>query len=203
MKKLKIFLLLLISINAFSQQTNETIQSAFIKSYEYETNGDYTKAIQSLKNIYDADNYSTNLRLGWLHYSSGLFTESTTYYQKCIALMPYSIECKFGLILPLKALGNWTAVKGQYEKILKVDAKNSTANYNIGLLYYGQKNYKTALSYFEKVTNLYPFDFDSSLMLAWSHLQLGNYREAKILFDHALLIQPENASAKEGLTYIK
>lgn len=117
--------------------------------------------------------------------------------------MPYSIECKFGLILPLKALGNWTAVKGQYEEILKVDSKNSAANYNIGLLYYGQKNYKTALSYFEKVSNLYPFDFDSTLMLAWSNLQLGNYREAKILFDHALLIQPENASAKEGLTYIK
>lgn len=203
MKKLKIILLLLISINAFSQQTAVELQSAFVKSYQAETNGNYTNAIQSLKTIYQANNYSINLRLGWLHYSAGLFTESATYYQKSIALMPYSIEAKFGLILPLKALGNWTAVKGQYEEILKVDAKNSTANYNIGLLYYGQKNHKTALGYFEKVTNLYPFNFDSTLMLAWSNLQLGNYREAKILFNQALLIQPENTSAKEGLTYIK
>lgn len=200
MKKFQFILLFLFSITVFAQQN---IQDAFVKSYQYEKSANYTSAIQSIKTVYQADNYAMNLRLGWLHYSAGLFTESSTYYQKCITLMPYSIECKFGLILPLKGLGNWTAVKTQYEEILKIDPKNSTANYHVGLSYYSQKNYKMALSYFEKVTNLYPFDFESTLMLAWSHLQLGNYREAKILFNHALLNQPDNASAKEGLSYIK
>lgn len=198
MKTIKIILFLFLGHFIFAQDS-----SVFTKSYEYENQGKYTEAIQTIKTIYKEDSYAINLRLGWLHYSAGLFSEATTYYQKSIALMPYSIEAKFGLILPQKALGNWNAVKAQYEAILRIDHQNTVANYNIGLIHYGQKKYKTALSFFEKVTNLYPFDFNSTLMMAWSHLQLGNFRESKILFNHALLIQPSNTSAQEGLALIK
>jgi hypothetical protein len=40
-------------------------------------------------------------------------------------------------------------------------------------------------------------------MLAWTNFKLGKTREAKILFNKALLYYPEDSSAKEGLALIK
>jgi tetratricopeptide (TPR) repeat protein len=134
---------------------------------------------------------------------AGLFTESLTYYQRCIALMPYGIEARMGLVLPAAALGNWSMVENQYKKILVTDPQNSIANYRMGLLLYGRKEYTSAYPYFEKVVNLYPFGYDALLMFAWTHLQLGKYREAKVLFQKVLLYSPGDASAIEGMSLIK
>ena len=117
--------------------------------------------------------------------------------------MPYSIEAKFGLINPTAALGNWNIVIKTYEKILQLDPMNSTANYRLGSIYYGKKDYNNAYKYYEKVANSYPFDYDGTLMFAWTNYFLGKTREAKILFNKVLLISPNDESAIEGLSLIK
>jgi hypothetical protein len=53
------------------------------------------------------------------------------------------------------------------------------------------------------VVNLFPFDYDGLTMLAWSHFQLKNLREAKVLFQKALLHTPTGTSALEGLELLK
>jgi hypothetical protein len=40
-------------------------------------------------------------------------------------------------------------------------------------------------------------------MLAWFHFQLKNFREAKVLFQKALLHTPTGSSALEGLELLK
>jgi len=40
-------------------------------------------------------------------------------------------------------------------------------------------------------------------MYAWSNLQLGKIREAEVLFNEVLIIDPYNQSALEGLELIK
>jgi len=40
-------------------------------------------------------------------------------------------------------------------------------------------------------------------MLGWTSYFLGNYPQAKVLFNKALLYSPGDASAKEGLKLIK
>ena len=118
-------------------QDNSAILGAFEKSYLYEYSGDYSKAIDALKNVYDEESYEINLRLGWLTYMGGFFTESTAYYQKSIELRPLSIEAKFGFVYPASALGNWEQVKKHYNEILKIDSQNTLANYRLGSFYYG------------------------------------------------------------------
>ena len=202
----KLFLLTLtgLIITVTSQaQDYKTIQDAFEKSYLYEYSGDYSKAIDALKNVYDEESYEINLRLGWLTYMAGFFTESTAYYQKAIELKPLSIEAKFGYVYPASALGNWEQVKKQYNEILKIDPQNSMANYKLGSIYYGNEDYTTTLKYFEKVVNLYPFDYDGLLMYAWTNLKLGKFREAEVLFNKVLMNQPNDESAMEGLGMIK
>ena len=117
--------------------------------------------------------------------------------------MPLSVEAKLGYVYPAAALGNWEQVISKYKEILKIDAKNSTVNYRLGLIYYGREDFTSAYKFFEQVVNLYPFDYNSSLYLAWTNLKLGKTREAKVLFNKVLMMQPNDASALEGLSLIK
>ena len=192
-----------IMIFSLQAQDYKTIQDAFEKSYLYEYSGDYTKAIDGLKSVYSEESYEINLRLGWLTYMAGFFTESTAYYQKAIELKPLSIESKLGYVYPASALGNWEQVKKQYNDILKIDAQNTLANYRLGSIYYGAEDYTTALKYFEKLVNLYPFDYDGLLMYAWTNLKLGKFREAEVLFNKVLMNNPNDESALQGLGLIK
>jgi len=199
----KIFFIAFVSTSLISFSQNSELQKAFTDSYTLETNGEYKKACETLKNVYQESSYEINLRLGWLNYSAGLFTESMAFYQKAIDLMPYSIEAKLGLIYPASALGNWNLVAQTYENILHLDPANYTANYKLGLIYYGREDYSQAFSSFQKIVNYYPFDYKSSIIFAWTNLKLGKKREAKILFEKVLLLSPNDKSALEGLNLIK
>ena len=195
------FLLLLFGMigSGFAQNREE----AYLKSYTNEKAYKYADAIVDIKSVYDTKKYEDNLRLGYLTYLNKQYNESESYYNKAIGLMPYSIEAKLGLVLPLTQLGNWTGIKTQYLEILKIDPKNTTVNYDLGYIYYNAKDYANALTCFEKAVNLYPFSYYSVLMDAWCNLKLGKYTQASILFNKVLLISPGDASAKEGLSLIK
>lgn len=195
--------ILLLAFTAIQAQQADKQIVAFEKSYSYEADGKYTEAIQEILNIFEETSYEHNLRLGWLYYMSGRFTESLPYYQKCFTLKPLSIEARLGYINPAAALGNWTQVEQQYTEILRIDPQNSLVNYRMALIAYGREDFHAALRYLNKVINLYPFDYDTVIMIAWTELKLGKLREAKVMFQKALLIRPGDASAKEGLLLIK
>lgn len=197
-----LFVAILIGLSATAQDY-ESLRNAFSKSYELENEGDYTKAINVLKEVYNADSYEVNLRLGWLNYNAGMYTESASYYRKAVKLMPHSIEAKFGLALPVYAQGNVDEVMNIYKDILKIAPQNYTANYRMGNIYYGREDYSTAYKYFEKIVNMHPFDYDALHMFAWTNLKMGKVREAKVLFNKALMNRPEDSSAKQGLDLIK
>jgi tetratricopeptide (TPR) repeat protein len=185
------------------QAQSDDMISAFAKSYEQEYTADYSGAIATLKKVYDQDSYEINLRLGWLHYMAGLFTEGVSYYQRAINLYPYAIEAKLGFVYPASALGNWEQVITQYKAILKIDPAHTLTNYRMGLIYYGREDYETAYRYFERLVNLFPFDYDGLIMFAWTNLKLGKMTEAKVLFRKVLMLSPNDASALEGLGLIK
>lgn len=203
MKKLVFSICLLLLIGMLQAQDYSKTREAFSQSYFHEKEGEYKKAIEDLKAVYDENSFPINIRLGWLSYMGGFFTESIAYYQKSINLKPLALDAKFGYIYPTSAMGDWEKVKKQYSDILEIDPQNTLANYRMGSIHYGNGDYQTALAYFEKVVNLYPFDYDALVMYAWTQLQLGKYREAEVLFNQALMNQPEGSSAKEGLEAIK
>ncbi|MEI8007573.1 MAG: tetratricopeptide repeat protein [Bacteroidota bacterium] len=196
-------LILAFSLNAFAQTSYTVQQDAFSKSYSYESRGNFTDAITAMKTVYQEDSYEINLRLGWVEYLAGQFTESSAYYQKAIKLKPYAIEAKIGFANPASALGNWDQVITQYNDVLAIDPQNTIVNYRMGSIYYGRKDYAKAEKFLEKVVNLYAFDYDSMVLYAWTEYRLGKLREAQVLFNKALLMRPKDASATEGLGLIK
>ena len=178
------------------------LQSVYSNSYTAENKGDYIAAISEMKAIYKEDDYISNIRMGWLNYLAKQYNESIPFYKLAIALKPYAIEARFGCVKPLSAIENWEKVKEQYLEILKIDPVNTTANYWLGVIFFNRKDYKTATNLFEKVVNLYPLDYDSVIMLAWSKLNNNNYADSKILFQQALIIRPYDPSASKGLQLI-
>jgi len=203
MKKLSLAVIFIFSILVSNSQDNVKLTAAFNDSYAKEKSEKYADAAIALKAYYDANSYEINLRLGWLTYLQGQYLESLKYYNKAIELMPYAIEPRLGVVLPLSAQGKWDLVVDQYNKILTIDPNNTLILYRLGLISYDNKDYKQAYQYFEKIVNLYPWDYHSVLMLAWSNLRLGNNSEAKILFNKVLLYYPGDTSSKEGLGLIK
>jgi tetratricopeptide (TPR) repeat protein len=172
--------------------------SAFATSYAAEAKADYGDAIAPIKAIY-AGTYEQNLRLGWLYFLAKNYTAAATHYQKAVEQRPYAIEAKFGLIKPLNALGQIEKMLSIYESILKIDPQNTQANYWTGVIYLNRKTYAQAARYFERVVNLYPFDYDSTISLAWAYLNLNKKAEARALYTKALLIRPGDAAATAGL----
>ncbi len=183
-------------------QNITALQAAYSRSYIAENQNNYALAISEMKTIYHSDDYVSNIRLGWLNYLAKQYNESITFYNKAIELKPYAIEARLGCVKPLSAIGNWEKVKNQYIEILKIDPLNTTTNYWLGVIHYNRKDYKSATALFEKVVNLYPLDYDSVIMLAWSKLFGNSHADAKLLFQHALIIRPNDSSATSGLQQI-
>ena len=182
---------------------NKTLASAFSQSYDYEAIAKYDAAISSINAVYSATSYEINLRLGWLNYLAGKHKESISFYQKAITLMPAATEPKWAIINPFTKLESWNDIEKTYLAILKLDSKNSTANYNLGLIYYYRKDYFSAKKHFDVSLNLSPFGYNNMLMSAWTNYFLGNKSQASVLFNKTLLYSPNDSSALEGLSLIK
>lgn len=181
---------------AWAQQDN--LVASFGASYAAEAKAEYGDAIAALKGSY-TNLYEQNLRLGWLYFLAKNYTASAVYYQKAVDQRPYAIEPKFGLIKPLNALGQVEKMLGLYLAILQTDPQNTQANYWTGVIYLNRKVFDKAARYFERVVNLYPFDYDTNLSLAWTYLNLGKKVEARALYNKVLLIRPGDANALAGL----
>lgn len=206
MENLKIILITFVTfvtISTLSGQDNATINSAFAESYKAELSGNYAVSISSIRQVYQTDNYNMNARLGWLMFLAKEYTQSVSFYEKAIKLKPYCLEARFGLIKALNALESWDKVKEEYENILRIDDQNTTALYWLGVLLYNRKDYDSAAKNFEKIVNLYPMDYGSVIMLAWAKYYQGKLPDAKVMFNQALLLSPNDASATSGLNLLK
>lgn len=196
-----VFVITTASVISLQAQTNKDIE-AFSNSYSFEKEGEYTKAIQEIRSVYMETSYAINIRLGWLNYLNGDFMAAISYYKKSIDLMPYSIEARLGLTYPAFAMGNLNMVETNYKQILEIDPKNYTANYKLASIYYGKELYKESYQLLQTIVNLYPFDYNTTILFAWVSLKLGSTKEAKVLFNKALTNSPYDISAMEGLNII-
>ncbi len=195
---MKHVIILAIVICCFSIKAQQTSESAFAKSYSFEYETQYAKAITALTELH-VETYQINLRLGWLYYLSKDYIKSEQYYRKAVASEPASIEARFGLVLPLSTLGNWNNVLSVYLEITKLDGNNSIANYRLASIYYTRKDYANATQFVSKVLKLYPFDYDSNLLTGKILMAQAKNAEAKKYFTKALEYNPQSEEAKVAI----
>ncbi len=191
-------------IELFSQKEDDKVK-AFNESITLATEGNYDKAISALTKIYESnkEDFLINMRLGYLNYYKGSYSESKQYYQKAVSLKKNSIDAMLGLTLPLAALKEWEEVNKLYLSILKLDENNYTANLRLGQNYLITGNYTQAKKHLEKVYGLYPSEYEANLSLGWTYYYLGNTTKAKELFVNTLMLSPNDSLAIQGLQLIR
>jgi tetratricopeptide (TPR) repeat protein len=195
---MKHIIILALVVCCFSSKAQQTSESAFAKSYSFEYETQYGKAISALTDTH-LESYQIDLRLGWLYYLSKDYIKSEQYYRKAVALEPASIEARFGLVLPLSTLGNWNNVLSVYLEITKLDPNNSIANYRLASIYYARKDYVNAAQYVSKVLKLYPFDYDSNLLTGKILMAQAKNVDAKKYFIKALEYNTQSEEAKAAI----
>ncbi len=194
MQKAINLLLLLVFMGVLRLTGQSLKEQAFSKSFVYEYESQYAKAIKPLLDL-NTESYEISLRCGWLYYQNKDYKNSEMYYRKALQQEPTSIEARFGLVLPLSALNNWTAVLSIYMDITKLDPFNSIANYRIASIYYVRKEYSQAYFYIQKVTRLYPFDFDSNLLCGKILTEQKRLAEARQYLLRAVEYNPQSEEA--------
>lgn len=202
-KKLLFLLLVIFATNVLygSPPNQEEKLKAFQSSITEESIGNYDKAIELIKPIYDQEpnDYLANIRLGWLYYLSKKNDLATKHYKEAVRISGNSIESLLGLTYPYSAIDNWEEIKNIYKQIIDIDPLNYTANLNIGKIYYNSADYLNAKKIFEKLADIYPSDYETNLYLGWTYYSLGSNSKAYDYFVMALIANPSAASAKEGL----
>lgn len=200
-----IFILLLLSFtNGIygSKITKEERLRAFHSSISEEAIGNYEKAIEVMQVIYKEkpNDYLVNIRLGWLYYLAKMNESSVKYYKEAIRISNNSIEALLGLTYPYSAMNNWSEIKSIYKKILDVDPKHYTSNLNLAKIYFNTADYLNSKIILEKLITSYPSDYAINLYLGWTYYYLGSQSNAYNHFVTALIVNPNDASAKEGLS---
>ncbi len=196
-------LTILIGISSLTFAVQDATISAFSSSYKFESYKQYDEAIQALEKVYDVNSYEINLRLGWLQYLKGEYTASVKYYQKAQTLQPKSVEALLGITYPQAAMSNWTDLAKTYEAILTLDAKNQTANYRLGEIYYNRGDFNTASKYVATVIANYPFDYYSNVLMAQIKTKQGDISAAKTHYNKALLSNPDDVSILKALVKLQ
>ena len=93
------------------------------------------------------------------------------------------------------------ALKSGTEYLQKVP-NNPDMLFIVGGIYYMNKKYKTAISYFEKSLEIGSYDVEVLLLKAYSHQKLGENKQAVECCDKIKEVDPKNKAVAELLSQL-
>ncbi len=168
------------------------------KSVEYEKSQDYRKAIQEILAQYDAhpEDYTFNLRLGWLCYLAGDYRRAVKYYDLAIQLAPQAIEPKLGRLLPLLADTRYAEAQSTAEQVVRVDPGNYYGNLRLAFALRMQGRFASAEPVVQRMLAAYPADIPFLLESALLDVAQNKKESAQETFAEVLSLDPNNAVAK-------
>ena len=80
---------------------------------------------------------------------------------------------------------------------------NHDVLFTVGGIYYMQKKYKTAISYFDKALEISSYDIDVLLLKAYSHQKLSERKQVIQCCDKIREIDPKNKAVSELLEQLQ
>lgn len=198
LRKYLVLLLMVCSLTGVAL-AETSVENSYSKSYNYEKMEKYDDAIKALMRLYQQypKGYTLNLRLGWLYYLKGSYTNSIKHYKVAMTIAPNSLQAKLGLTLPLMAQKKWADTEKLLYNVLKVDYYNYYGNLRLAYVLRIQGNTELAVQVSKKMLGLYPTDVSFLIELGWTYFAQNNIKNATSVFSSVKLLDPENVSAKE------
>ena len=180
---------------AAQRPATDTLRHSYYQSYHYEQIGKYGEAIKVLAPLYRerANDYTLNLRLGWLFFQSKKYQDSLSYYQKASIISPYAVNPRLGMIRIYLRTESYQKAESAALKLLKTDYYNYYANLYIAKALIAQKKFDAALSTVQKMLARYPASVPYLETLAQIYRATGNsaFRE---VCQKILTLDPNNVA---------
>jgi len=187
---------------AQSQTKLTPCQQLWSSSFKAEGDKDYDRALSDVAKIMritgDETNTYANLRLGWLYYLKGDYTQAREAYRVAAKSSPGAVSPLFGLINCDVANKKPDDAIASAKKLLDLDPLNFTANKTLGGLYYQKRDFESAAVYYQILSVTYPENLEMANNLAWCYLKMGNRDLAKSIFSNVLAILPLYEAANLG-----
>jgi tetratricopeptide (TPR) repeat protein len=194
MKKIAILITLLININLYAINTKEIYKN----SYKLEAIGKYDKAIDVLSPILKStpNDYTINLRVGYLFSMSGHYNSSIKYYKNASMIAPSAINPKLAMANINLILENYSNAEMIAFEILKMDYYNFYGNLYAIKALKSEKKYDIALKLTNKMLELYPTNilFLQELALIY---EATESKDLKKIYNKISLLDPNNYLLKK------
>jgi tetratricopeptide (TPR) repeat protein len=177
------------------------IAGAYARSFGYERTQAYDDAIRALAPVYDAypNGYTVNLRMGWLFYLNGNYSNAVAHYEVAEAAAPSALEPKLGRLLPLLAQERWAEAEALGYQVVSVDHYSYYGNLRLAVALRMQGKVDAAYQVALKMLTAYPTDILYLVELARTVDARGDPDEARRLFGEVLILDPENEAARRYL----
>jgi tetratricopeptide (TPR) repeat protein len=170
-------------------------------SYQAEARGDYTGALDKLREIRKSAgaSYFASLRTGWLAYLAGDLVTAEASYRDAIAAKPKALEAKIGLTLVLFVAQKWRPLESACKQVLAENDKNPTVRARLAAAHSNVGNFPDAAAGYRKLVEEYPAELDYQTGLGWALYRLGKREEARRAFEFVLSVSPDNPNARDGI----
>lgn len=177
------------------------VAGAYARSFGYERTEAYDDAVRALAPVYDAypNGYTVNLRMGWLFYLNGNYTNAVAHYEVAEAAAPTALEPKLGRLLPLLAQERWAEAEALGYQVVSVDHYSYYGNLRLAAALRMQGKADAAYQVALKMVAAYPTDVLYLVELARTIDARGDPDEARRIFGEVLILDPENEAARRYL----
>ena len=195
------FVTMLCSLSVNAALTDQEIENAYYKSYNYEMHGDYSNAIKALALVHKTHptTYTVNLRLGYLYLLNHNYANAQLHYQAAVKSAPSSISPQLGLMKISNFRGLYDKTEETGYRVLQKDYYNYYANLYLAFALRQSEKYEAAAQINLKMLEIYPSDISFLTEYGLTTYQQGDYEKAKRALQYVLILDPENVTAKETL----
>ena len=145
------------------------------------------------------ESYIRESRMGWSCYTSNDFAGSVKHFKAAIAAAPQSLDAKLGCLLPLIGLHRYREAELLAREVLRSYPANYYANLRLAHILRQRGKIAEAEKILQAALEHYPSDVSFLTELAWVRAARGQQQEAKRLFNEVLILDPQNASARQYL----
>ena len=157
-------------------------------SYYLESQGKYdaaAKVLQSELAKRPADEFVV-LRVAWLKYLAGNYSQAASDYQHALNLNPKSLDARLGLILPMLAQKRWREAGQLAGQVLEIAPWNYYAHVRLMSAEEGQEKWGVLAQHAKEVSIRYPSDATVLVYLARAEAKQGNKAEAQAAYRKVL-----------------
>lgn len=157
-------------------------------SYYLESQGKYdaaAKVLQSELAKRPADEFVV-LRVAWLKYLAGNYSQAASDYQHALNLNPKSLDARLGLILPMLAQKRWREAAQIARQVLETAPWNYYAHVRLMSAEEGQEKWGVLAQHAKEVSIRYPSDATVLVYLARAEAKQGNKAEAQAAYRKVL-----------------